>query len=319
MAATLFALGVAEAIARALWVAPWQQRLIDEQAESQRIEYAHNRWGLRDRDYPARGPRDRRRVLLLGDSFTYGLGVADDAAIFPEILERQLSASVPGGVDVLNGGIPASLTDDWIALWRRVVGPFDPDAVVAVFFLRDGTPFASIPEFFDRIRGQLAYRDREAPLYRYSYLFRFARDRISRAEIAERYTRAFRRAYLGDAEERAEWERAQANLLWLRDDAARRSIAMGLAVFPVLVELSERHPFRDVDALVERFAVENGIPVHDLLPDFRGRRAPDLWVSPLDQHPNARAHAIAADALLPFVESLIRTAGARVSRSGSDR
>lgn len=297
---------MAEGAARAIWVEPWHQRLLDEQSRSQELEYAKNDWGLRDRNYPAK-PEGRDRVLILGDSFTFGLGVADGSTIFAERIERSLNASRPGGVDVLNGGIPASLTADWVTLWQRVAEPFDPDLVVAVFFLRDGTPDASIPEFFDRIRGQLAYRDLESPLYRVSYLFRLIRDRQSRSEVAERYTQQFQRAYFGDASERGEWQRAQANLLWIRDAAARKAVPMALVVFPVLVELNDEHPFRAISEAVSGFARDNGIPVHDLLPDFLGRNGPDLWVSALDQHPNELAHAIAAEALAPFVEAQLET------------
>lgn len=299
-------MGLGEVLARALWVEPWHQRLLGEQRESQQLEYATNEWGLRDRNYPSK-PVGRKRVLLLGDSFTFGLGVEDADAIFPELVERRLDSKRRGGVDVLNGGIPASLTADWVALWQRVAEPFDPDLVVAVFFLRDGTPAASIPEFFDRIRGQLAYRDLESPLYRFSYLFRLIRDRMSRADVAERYTSAFQRAYFGDAEERSEWLRAQENLRWIRDAAAQRSVPLALVVFPVLVELNDQYPFRAITEEVTRFAQEQAIPVYDLLPDFLGRNAPDLWVSPLDQHPNASAHAIAADALTPFIHALLET------------
>jgi hypothetical protein len=37
-------------------------------------------------------------------------------------------------------------------------------------------------------------------------------------------------------------------------------------------------------------------------------REPDraLWVHPTDHHPDARAHELAAEAIAPFVESLLR-------------
>lgn len=47
------------------------------------------------------------------------------------------------------------------------------------------------------------------------------------------------------------------------------------------------------------------MPTHDLLPAFLGRDASRLWVSAWDQHPNAEAHAVAAQSLLPFVRGLL--------------
>ena len=59
-----------------------------------------------------------------------------------------------------------------------------------------------------------------------------------------------------------------------------------------------------VDLLVG-FGREHGFATHDLLPAFLGREAAELWVSPLDQHPNAAGHALAAESLLPFVTELL--------------
>jgi hypothetical protein len=49
-----------------------------------------------------------------------------------------------------------------------------------------------------------------------------------------------------------------------------------------------------------------GAPVLDLTAALA--REPDhaLWVHPADHHPDARAHELAAEAIAPFVESLLR-------------
>ena len=78
-----------------------------------------------------------------------------------------------------------------------------------------------------------------------------------------------------------------------------------MVVFPVLAELNENYFFKDVGEEVIRFTTESGIPTHDLLPAFIGQNGPDLWVSPLDQHPNEAAHKIAADSILPFLRQII--------------
>ena len=102
-----------------------------------------------------------------------------------------------------------------------------------------------------------------------------------------------------------EWQRAQRNLLELRNLVHAQGAVFGLAVFPVLVELGPDYPFQDVVDSVLEFASANDIPVHDLLPAFLGRKGPDLWVSPMDQHPNTEGHAIAAESLLPFARALL--------------
>lgn len=300
----------AEVWARIVYDAPWHERLTLEQRQSQQHVYRENELGLRDVDYPSPKPVDHRRVLILGDSFTFGSGVFDDDRVFPEIIERRLNDSHrPPGVrriDVLNGGIHGSLTKDWLRLFRRIEDHFQPDVVVSVFFLRDGTMTGSVPAFFDPIRKSIVARNRDSWLYRLSYVFRIVRDELDRRLISEAYTKEFHQAYFGEGAETAEWRRAQRHLLRLRDFAAERGAVSGLVVFPVLVDLrADDYPFQRICDEVLRFASRHRIPSLDLLPAFRGRASPELWVSPVDQHPNAEGHRIAAEAILPFVVQLL--------------
>lgn len=301
-------LAIAEAVARSLWSAPWYERLAEEQAHQPAI-YRMNEQGLRDRDYGPKPP-GRKRVLLLGDSFTHGLGVLDDRKIFPEILEARLNEMerFPGGVDVLNGGKPGSLTNAWRGLHRWAVTGFQPDVVVIVFFLRDGTTLGSNPDFFRPIRREITLRNRDSPLYRVSFLYRLLRDRLDRRTVGERYSKALIDAYTGDEEQTEEWLRAGLNLWEIRKRTRRNGTKLGFVIFPILAELNDDYPFLPVTDLLEVYADEGlRVPYLNLLDAFRGQHAPDLWVSPMNQHPNAKGHAIAAEALLPFVVELLES------------
>lgn len=309
LGSTLCAFAAAEGAARLLYEEPWYERLVAEQTrESFRFPTSLN--NLRDREYASPKPASHRRVLFLGDSFTVGQGVPRRADIFPEIVERRLNAQLPlpgvERIDVLNGGLGASLTDRWLKVFQRVGDGFEPDVVIAVFFLRDGTETHLLGDFFGPIRDEIALRNRRSFPYRNIYLYRVFRDRRDRAQVAIRYLRVFHDSYFGDESETAEWRRAQENLLRIRDLARQRSALFGLAVFPVLADLDRAdYPFGAICEEVESFARTHDIPVLSLLPAFRGRNGPDLWVSAFDQHPNERAHAIAAESLLPFVRDLL--------------
>ena len=301
--------GICELAARLFWQAPWYDRLLVEQKANEAYTYQSNQWNLRDKDYPSPKPPGRKRILMVGDSFTFGQGVKDGAKIFPELLESQLNAlqiaSAPSGTDILNGGLPGSLTDEWLRVWEATSEQFDPDVLVIVFFLRDGTRTASGPEFFDRIREEIAEINTFSRRYRYSYLYRLYRDGKDREKVASLYGARFQAAYFGAEHQVSEWRRAKANLLELRNLARARQTRVGLVVFPILVELAEPYPFQAITDLVVAFARDNDFPVHDLLPDFMGRNAPDYWVSSLDQHPNERAHALVAERLEPFLLELM--------------
>jgi lysophospholipase L1-like esterase len=308
--AMLLAAGLAELAARALHQPPWWNRLLSEQRRAERHEYRRNRHHLRDRDYDTPKTPDTRRVLFVGDSFTFGLGVRDDAKIFPEILERRLNETrpLPGveRIEVLNAAVSGSYAWDWIHVWRKVSREFDPDVLVIVFFLRDGTHKQFARDFFARVRREIAAPGAASRLYRHSALWRLLRDEIDRRKVARQYARMLDHDYFADGIGSSSWRKAQQELGRLADAAARQSVSAGFVVFPALVELNEDYPFRKICETVGAFARSLGMPLHDLLQDFLGEDAPSLWVSPFNQHPNERAHEIVARALLPFVSELLR-------------
>lgn len=303
---------LAEGIARATYRAPWYERLREEQERHLGIDYQVNEAGLRDH-HDLKTPKRavERRILVLGDSFAFGAGVGDEAAVFPRRLERLLNAQpVPGveRVEVLNGGLPGSLTQQWVELVRSIGDRFQPDVVLAVFFLRDGTTTTSMGSFFEPVRQQIVARNQASTLYRFSFLYRAFKDQGDRRLVSDRYTEEIQKAYLGEGQQTSEWERAQQNLLAIAEFAAGRSAAFGLVVFPILADLGRAYPFEAVCQRVESFAAGRGIAAMSLLPAFRGQNAAELWVSPYDQHPNERAHAIAAEAILPFARKLLLAA-----------
>ncbi|MCH2171026.1 SGNH/GDSL hydrolase family protein [Myxococcota bacterium] len=305
----LVGVGVLELVMWSMYDQPWYSKLTGEQADTSPDGYTRNNFGLRGPQIPPQRPDGEFRVLLLGDSFTFGLGERNDDNVFARIVERSLNSDYElpngGSVRVLNGGIPGSLTDKWLKLWKRIGEEFDPDLVLLVFFLRDGTRTASIPEFFGVIEEEITRRNRDSLLYANSFIYRRIRDNLDRQDVGRRYTRRFQESYFGTEEQTEEWREAQRNLLEIRDLARASGAEVGFVVFPVLVELTEHYPFAKICELLEDFAVENDLPVKNLLPDYLGMDAPDLWVSTYDQHPNAAGHDVAAKSLTPFIADLL--------------
>ena len=84
-----------------------------------------------------------------------------------------------------------------------------------------------------------------------------------------------------------------------------RGTGFGVAMFPLLHRLDD-YPFADVHGAVATACRGAGVAFVDLLPAFEGQDAETLWVHPSDHHPNARAHALAAEALRAFAAQLGR-------------
>ncbi len=90
--------------------------------------YSNNSIGLRGSEV---GGKTRPRILVLGDSFTYGIGVNDDET-FCSILQQKLPSQ-----EIINAGNGGKGTDYELKFYRTVGRGFQPDLVLLVFFEND--------------------------------------------------------------------------------------------------------------------------------------------------------------------------------------
>ncbi len=91
----------------------------------QKIEYVINSAGFRDREYPLEKPAGTFRILLLGDSHTFGFGIPLEKH-FSKILEGYFAR-----VEVLNMGVNGYGVDQELLLLREKGLAYQPDLVVA--------------------------------------------------------------------------------------------------------------------------------------------------------------------------------------------
>ena len=102
----------------------------------ERAEYRHTvtlgPHGLRGREPGPRAP-STFRIVSLGDSFTFGLGVGDEEA-YPRLLESRLQRRFPGvAIEVVNAGVPGYGTADALRLLESHIDRLDPDLVTVQF------------------------------------------------------------------------------------------------------------------------------------------------------------------------------------------
>lgn len=94
--------------------------------------YSNNSLGFRgSREYRTKQPGEFR-ILLLGDSFTYGMGVNDDQT-FASHLEQSLRRHNLNA-EVINSGNPGHGTDYELKLFQTVGAKLQPDVTVLCFF-----------------------------------------------------------------------------------------------------------------------------------------------------------------------------------------
>jgi lysophospholipase L1-like esterase len=274
------------------------------------VRHATNSAGFRGAEFGEGKPPGTIRLAFIGDSFTFGEGVHFEDT-FPEATARLLQKEFADrsiGFESLNFGVGGYNAVQSLSLLKHLALSFRPDAVVLTYVLNDAEPMLL---GFDPVRMQPVRRQRTSKIAEGTsddlppdsafYRLRIARLVWQARKVRERsrQTEAFYRALYEPGEEG--WRNARRALHEMAKVCEGEQIPLVVMIFPILHDLDNGHPFLDLYAEVAASAEAGGAQVLDLFPGFRGRPARSLWVHPTDQHPNERAHRIAAEQLAAFL------------------
>ncbi len=257
-----------------------------------------NALGLREDWKDIADDDPRIRIAFLGDSITYGDGV-EAHETFCHLLEGMLSHETPEGVITINMAQSATgpghqLRELYLPLHDRL----RPDVVVHVVYVND-MGIESRRSLLDIYR----IRDDQLWVGEVSYLLSYAERQI-------RYGMAWNRTidyYRGgrSAEERAKtWGKFKADMRATKQAVEDSGAVYAVVMFPWLNRL-EDYLLGDLHENMREFAAELDVPYFDLLKVFTGRHDEALRVGLVDEHPNAAAHKITAEAIARFLREEI--------------
>ena len=243
-----------------------------------------NSKGLRDYEYSfARSP-GTYRIMMLGDSTTFGWGVPLEATI-PKLLEHELNQRPPAAIDkfeVINAGIGNYNTVQEVAYYQSFTKVFDPDLVILIFFINDPEPVPA---------------ERKGFLIDRSYLAAFATSRfdmlLRRFGKRPDWKMYYASLYENDTPALKACEGALASLA-----AIARSPVL-VALLPELRQINDHsYPFMAQHKQISSFLSAKGIQVIDLINGLKDHGPEStLWVAPTDDHPNGKANALIAKQL----------------------
>lgn len=252
--------------------------------------YRTNWQGLRDRDRFQKKP-GAKRVLVIGDSYTWGYAVAEEEA-FPQTAERLLIERGSPDIEVINGGIPDYNSRQERQLLERLMPIYQPDAVFLAYVVNDAEPSTAMPT-----PPEETYR--HANSWFLTELQEVANRRLFRSRVFRSKKDTYDSNYLnGFAEDSLKWrdsEQAIREMLELCDVAG---IPFSVLILPDFTQsLDDQYGWRPIHDAVAGWGREMGVPVFDLLIPFRGAEHSSLLV-PWDGHPNAEAHLRIAEFLV---------------------
>lgn len=115
--------------------------------EGYKVIYNTNGHGFRGSEYPCIKKEGVTRILVLGDSFTFGLCV-NDADTYCNLLQRKLDSFYgPDRAEVVNFGVPGIGTAQEFLLYNNEGIKYDPDIVIIQFYSNDLEDSVYRPEF----------------------------------------------------------------------------------------------------------------------------------------------------------------------------
>jgi hypothetical protein len=260
-----------------------------------------NEAGFRDSvaQYPPERPRGKRRVTFLGDSFTAGHGVQDVEDRFANIIRRKSDYDVHV---LANIGFD---TGEELRLVEQLIQQnYQFDEVVLVYILNDISDIAPEKKAFDdriaSVSSSNFFVEHSFVINTWYYRFKASSD----PDIAN-YYRFVLANYDGPV-----WATQQERLKTLRSLIESHGGHFTVVTFPFLHQLGPAYEYRPVHARLQGFWKDQGVPALDLLQLYETHRSENLTVGRHDAHPNAHAHALAADAILEFLKKNSKPADA---------
>ena len=295
-------------------VLPWKldadrtERVRTDEFEAR---YTHNSLGFRGRDRPFEKPPGAFRIVGIGDSSTYGVGVDDDATYLAR-LEAALGARTARRVEVINLAIPRYWPEPEALVLEHYGLKFRPDLVLVGIAPNDVEDTRTGLAGLRVSRGYLV-TDRLgdwADLGRWLYLRSgVARILIGRAAAAMRGTRVSNPR----RDEEAIWARIEGAF----DRMARLSAAADAGI--VFLYIPQNRGWRTVEtesardrfplprpaartiltptARLRRFCAVEDCQVVEVAPAMRAHPQPESLYYPKDGHLTEAGHSLVAEVL----------------------
>ncbi len=259
--------------------------------------YKINRSGVRDSlpEYPQRMAPGKRRITVVGDSFTAGHGVANVEDRFANRIRR---ARPQWEVHLFAGNAYETAYEMKLVV-LGAQGGYQYDVVLLVYCLND---ISDLIEPWQAKEKARRFAPKPPALIRRSYLLDTWYHRI-RQERDPYYSDYF--DFVHEAYDNELWSVQQERLRLLNRIVESTDGKLVVVTFPFLHSLGPDYEYRHVHRMLDAFWQSEGVPHLDLLPMYERYKPSQLVVNARDAHPNPFAHSLAADTILEFLEPLM--------------
>jgi lysophospholipase L1-like esterase len=281
-------------------------------------EVVSNSLGFREKEFAVPKPAGVFRVMVLGDSLTWGAGLSVRERYTDRLSYLVGLHNTGRRIEILNFGMPGGPTVTEYAHLKELHADVDPDLIIVGFCINDSQP-RSQTYSIERSRLDTLYESiaklRHIGLNKtYAFIISGIDNLLMGLGLLPSWHDALNRAYDPDS---AEWKGFDRALAGIKEISDRQGLPQ-----PIFIPLTQgiagnhsQHIYikewfgKAVDA-----AASKGFLVVDPMPRFLEEMGiAEMAVNPLDGHPSAKANEIYAEELVqPVLQAALnRSAAAR--------
>ena len=262
-----------------------------------------NSLGYRDFEYSQERPNNIFRILMLGDSMTFGSGIDKISDTYPKQLEVLLNKDSKQKFEVINTAYPGYNTDSQLYDLYIKGFNFQPDMVFLGYYHNDIPKLSYLkcdPARREIIKkgGKIKNFIGKTVLYQFIN-FRYNR-LLEKLNHKPKMEDCINEAYSSTA-----WEMEKVYLEAIRKACMLRNIKLMIGIIPLMFKLNDAYPIKMIHSKLKSYCTENGVECIDFFEEgFAGKNALNLVVSPEDRHLNSQGTKIISKSLLEKLKPL---------------
>ena len=264
----------------------------------------YNRDGFRDREFAIAKPRNTFRILVVGDSQTFGHGIEKLEDTFPKQLEKLLNQGMERPkFEVLSFARPGWNTANQLQYIYKKGFLYQPDLILLNFFHNDLPP----SHFLDCNSKDWELVPEIWPLVEWfhrSHFYDFLKFRINRLLEKTGHKPSYEDCRRSSYQSRS-WDMEEIYLDTLYHTARMKNIHFMMSIIPIMFHLDENYPFAFAHHKLKKYCDSRNIFCVDLYQEgFQGKNEDDFIVSRKDRHLNIRGAKLAAQIVFKKLKPL---------------
>lgn len=278
-----------------------------------------NSAGFRDKEYPIEKESEIYRIMVIGDSFTFGMGVNLEDTYVKGI--EKLLQNENNNLEVINCGVTGYVMWQNYEVLKRKALPYKPDLVILGIFLNDILQSKPPYKNFSEWKGSNIFEEKQNNgLKNKLYVRNYIKNLDRKFKFRNRYRRGHN--YLKTIEERkktviqsANWDKIMYGKLEKRryiefEDTLNKFVKTAkianchvlVAYIPDAVQLHDSQG-QEINKFIKQICQKRGIPFVDITPKFEMESNPSsLYLFPVDAHTSPKGHKLIAESIVEEIK-----------------